>query len=65
MLKEFFEILLNNIYLVVPFVLWISLHEISKIITVFLIAFKGDISDEKAKAITKMMSDSIFTIPKK
>lgn len=30
--------------------LYVSLHEISKIIAVFLIAFKDDISDEKAKA---------------
>lgn len=65
MLKEFFGILLNNIYLVVPFVIWISLHEISKIITAFLIAFKADISDEKAKAIAKMMSHSIFTLHNK
>lgn len=50
MLKEFFGILLNNIYLVIPFMLYVSLHEISKIIAVFLIAFKDDISDEKAKA---------------
>ena len=55
MLKEFFGILLNNIYLVIPFMLYVSLHEISKIIAVFLIAFKDDISDEKAKAINFLL----------
>ena len=65
MLKEFFGILLNNIYLVIPFMLYVSLHEISKIIAVFLIAFKDDIGDEKAKAIAKMMSHSMFTLHNK
>ena len=65
MLKEFFGILLNNIYLVIPFMLYVSLHEISKIIAVFLIAFKDDISDEKAKAIARMMSHSMFTLHNK
>lgn len=58
--EEIVKFLLNNIWVVKFLGSYLLLHEISKLITIFVVVF-SKLSDKKVKAITKMMSHSIFT----
>lgn len=65
MIKDFLEILLKNIWLVIPVTALIVSDNMTKLITVFAILHNKNISDEKVKAITKMMSHNIIIFKKK